>query len=561
MFLNRLKIGGRILLIVIGTVVGILCVGGYALYEIRDNLFEDRKVKTEQVVDTAYGVLAYFAAEQQAGRMSQADAQAAAKKIVTSLRYGGKEYFWIETMDGIVVAHGGNPKTVGKDRKGDVDAQGRTYTLDMIAAAKKGGGFVEYMFPRPGQSKPLAKISYVKPFQPWDWFIVTGIYIDDVDAIFMQVLGVVGGVALLVLVVIVGASFFIGRGITRPLSSIATDMQRLAEGDKSIEIEFTEQQNEIGDLSRAMAVFLDKTIEMDRLRDQQSEAERRAEVEKRGAMLKLADQLETAVGDVLGQLSSAAVQVKASSKTMGEMAEGATAQLGTIAAASEQASANVETVASAAEELSSSIAEISRQVTQASQIASSAVKEAEATNVKVQGLAQAANKIGEVVALITDIAEQTNLLALNATIEAARAGDAGKGFAVVASEVKNLANQTAKATDEIGAQISGIQTATGEAVGAIETITKTIARINEVNAGVASAVEQQGAATQEIARNVEQAATGTHEVTTHISVVNSAAQETAAAAGQIQTASGEVSHQSERLRTEVHRFLAGVRAA
>jgi methyl-accepting chemotaxis protein len=188
------------------------------------------------------------------------------------------------------------------------------------------------------------------------------------------------------------------------------------------------------------------------------------------------------------------------------------------------------------------------------------VSEAEQTNVKVQGLAQAANKIGEVVALITDIAEQTNLLALNATIEAARAGDAGKGFAVVASEVKNLANQTAKATDEIGAQIAGIQAATREAVAAIDSITKTISRINEVNSGVASAVEEQGAATQEIARNVEQAAAGTQEVSSNIGGVSQAANETGAAAGQIHRAAGELSQQSETLRAEVDKFLAGVRA-
>ena len=561
MLLDKLKIGGRILLIVVGTIVGIVCVGGYALYEIRQNLFEDRKVKTEHVVDTAHSILEYYAAEEKAGRLSQADAQDAAKKIITALRYGGKEYFWIETMDGVVVAHGGNPKTVGKDRKGDIDANGKAYTLEMIAAAKKGGGFVEYLFPRPGKTEALPKISYVKPFDPWGWFTVTGIYIDDVDAIFRKVLAVVGGVALVVLLLVAGVSFVIGRGITRPLSYIATNMQRLAEGDKSIEVRFTDQKNEIGDLSRAMDAFLEKTIEMDRLREDHETDQRRAEKEKRTAAVQLADHLESTVGNIIGQLSSAAVQVKASSKTMGDMAGEATIQLGTIAAASEQASANVETVASAAEELSSSIGEISRQVSQASQIASAAVTEAGRTNVKVQGLAQAANKIGEVVALITDIAEQTNLLALNATIEAARAGDAGKGFAVVASEVKNLANQTAKATDEIGAQITGIQTATREAVSAIEAITKTIAQINEVNSGVAAAVEEQGAATQEIARNVEQAAAGTHQVSSHIATVNNAAGETVTAATQIQTAAGELSQQSERLRGEVDRFLANVRAA
>ncbi len=560
MFLDKLKIGPRLMLIVAGAIIGIVSVGGYSLKEIRAHLFEDRQIKTQHVVETATGILEYYAAEEKAGRMTREQAQDTAKKAIVGLRYGGNEYFFAETVDGILVAHP-NAKIVGKDRKGEVDANGKAYTLEMIEVAKKGGGFVEYWYPKPGEQKASPKITYVKPFAAWNWFVVSGIYVDDVDAIFMEVLWVVGGVALVILIVVAGGSLVISRGITKPLSYIATNMHRLAEGDKSIEVKFTDQKNEIGDLSRSMGVFLEKTIEMERMREAQTEAERKAEQEKRQAVLKLASDFEASVGTVVNQVSSAATEMQSSSEAMSATAEETTRQASAVAAASEQASANVQTVASAAEELSSSIAEISRQVTQASEIASAAVKEAEATNVKVQGLAQAANKIGEVVALITDIAEQTNLLALNATIEAARAGDAGKGFAVVASEVKNLANQTAKATDEIGAQITGIQSATQEAVSAIESITKTISKINEVNSGVASAVEEQGAATQEIARNVEQAAAGTQEVSSNIGGVSQAANDTGAAATQIQSTAEDLSKQSETLRAEVDRFLANVRAA
>ena len=561
MFLDKLKIGPRLMLIVAGTVIGILGVGGYSLSEIRTNLFEDRQIKTQHVVDTATTILEYYAAEEKAGRMTKADAQEAAKKVIATLRYGGNEYFWIETMDGVVVSHGTNAKLVGKDLKNERDADGKAYQIEMIDAAKKGGGFVEYWYPRPGATSASPKISYVKPFPAWDWFVASGIYVDDVNAIFMQLLWIVGGVAMTILLLVVGASIVIGRGITRPLSYISTNMQRLAEGDKSITVKFTDQKNEIGDLSRAMDVFLSKTIEMDRMREEQEEKDRRAEEEKRQVMLTMANTFEASVGKVVKQVSSAATEMRSSSEAMGATAEEATRQSAAVAAASEQASANVQTVASAAEELSSSISEISRQVTQASQIASAAVKEAEQTNVKVQGLAIAANKIGEVVALITDIAEQTNLLALNATIEAARAGDAGKGFAVVASEVKNLANQTAKATDEIGAQIAGIQLATQEAVAAIEGIGKTISKIDEVAAGVASAVEEQGAATQEIARNVEQAAVGTQEVSSNIAGVSQAANDTGAAAVQIQATASDLSQQSELLRSEVDKFLVNIRAA
>ena len=242
------------------------------------------------------------------------------------------------------------------------------------------------------------------------------------------------------------------------------------------------------------------------------------------------------------------------------IAEQTNAQSTAVAVAAGQASTNVQAVASAAEELSGSIAEIGRQVAQSSEIASRAVKDAESTNDKIQGLAEAARKIGEVVELITDIADQTNLLALNATIEAARAGDAGKGFAVVASEVKNLASQTAKATEEIGGQIGGIQTATRQSVEAIRHIGKTIVKTNEVAVAIAAAVEEQGAATREIARNVEQAAMGTQEVTANIAVVTQASGEAGQAANQMLEVSSEMARQSETLKNKVEKFLAQVRS-
>ncbi|MBE0529667.1 MAG: HAMP domain-containing protein, partial [Rhodospirillales bacterium] len=316
---------------------------------------------------------------------------------------------------------------------------------------------------------------------------------------------------ILVALIAVAAGLALSRLIAGPIRSMSQAMLKLADGDTTVVIPGIGNGDEIGEMAAAVQVFKDNKIEADRLAEEQKrEQEARAARAKR--IEDLCKAFDATSTEAVKSVASAATEMRSSSEAMSATAEEATRQASAVAAASEQASANVQTVASAAEELSSSISEISRQVTQASQIAAAAVSEAEQTNVKVQGLAQAANKIGEVVALITDIAEQTNLLALNATIEAARAGDAGKGFAVVASEVKNLANQTAKATDEIGAQIAGIQAATQEAVAAIDSITKTISKINEVNSGVASAVEEQGAATQEIARNVEQAAAGTQEV-------------------------------------------------
>jgi methyl-accepting chemotaxis protein len=273
-----------------------------------------------------------------------------------------------------------------------------------------------------------------------------------------------------------------------------------------------------------------------------------------------ADDFERDVSSMVGVISSAATELQATAQSMATTAEETTQQASAVATAAEQASENVQTVAAATEELTASIQEISRQVSQSTHIAGSAVEEAQRTNIMVQGLAEAAGKIGQVVKLINDIASQTNLLALNATIEAARAGDAGKGFAVVAGEVKNLANQTAKATDEISAQIAAVQAATKDAVGAIQGIGNTISKISEIASAIAAAVEEQGAATQEIARNVQQAAMGTGAVTSNIGSVTHAAGETGHAAHEVLSAAGELSRQSERLSSQVDHFLTDVRS-
>ncbi len=351
------------------------------------------------------------------------------------------------------------------------------------------------------------------------------------------------------------------HGAIKPLRALTATMRKLAARDLTVEIGGATRGDEIGGMARAVQVFKDNMIKADQLAAEQEQMKAVAATTQKVVMNKTADAFQSRVGGLVSMLSSGATELETTAQSMSSIAARTNAQAGTVAAAAEEASVGVGTVAAAAEQLSASIGEISRQVSQSSRITGQAVVDVRRTDAIVQALAQGAERIGHVVGLITSIAGQTILLALNATIEAARAGDAGKGFAVVASEVKGLASQTAKATEEISAQITQIQSSTKEAVDAIRAITGTIEEVSSIAVSIAAAVEQQGAATAEIARNVQQTARSAGEVTTNIGGVSQAATETGAAAGQVLSAAGDLSRQAEQLTREVGGFIAEVRAA
>ncbi|QCI65569.1 methyl-accepting chemotaxis protein [Phreatobacter stygius] len=369
------------------------------------------------------------------------------------------------------------------------------------------------------------------------------------------------GLLLLAIIAAAGMTIAVSHRVTGPLKVMQEAMLKLAGGDLSVETAYANRRDEIGALGGAMQTFKNSMVEADRLRGEQKALEQRSAAERKDQMARLADEFQTAVGDIVAAVSRASSELESAAGQLTRTAESTQLLAGVVAGASDDASSNVQSVASAAEEMSSSVAEIGRQVEESSKIAFEAVKQAELTDTRIAELSAAASRIGDVVKLITAIAQQTNLLALNATIEAARAGESGKGFAVVASEVKALATQTAKATDEISMQIATMQSATQDSVLAIKEIGGTIGRLAEIASAIAAAVEQQGAATQEISRNVQEAAQGTTQVAANISDVSRGAAETGSASAQVLGSAQDLSRESSHLRHEVEKFVTTVRAA
>lgn len=541
-------------------ILAIAVLGGIAASMMQNQMMADRIAKIRAISETAVGIVQSYEERVVAGELSRDEAFERAAAVLRAMWFDGAEYMYVMGFDGTMLVHGASPQIEGRDFLNHTDPTGLPITHEMIRIVRADGhGHFLYHWPRPGEQDPVAKLGYVVGFAPWEVMIATGLFVDSIRPEMQGVLLRLGAAALVILLLVGVAGWVVARSVTSPLARLQRCMGSLAKGDLDAAVPHTGRRDEIGAMAGAVAVFKDNAIAHRRLEQERQADVAKAEEARKALLTGLAREFEQAVGAVASGVADTAGRVDQAAERMNNLASAGSSQATDVAAATEQASTNVQTVAASAEELSSSISEIGRQIAGSAEAVRLAVGDAEAANSTVGSLGEAAERIGDVVKLIQAIAEQTNLLALNATIEAARAGEAGKGFAVVASEVKNLANQTARATKEIASHIGQIQQVSGEAGRAIAGIGKRIGGIDEMVSAIAAATEEQGAATSEISRNAGQAAAGTQQVSETIDGLRQGAEETGAVAADLLGSARDLGQRAGDLRRSVDGFVARLR--
>ena len=559
---SRLTLRTKLLLLLALSAMAVVASIGLGATMVSQHMMAGRIGKLQAVVDSALTVATSLQKQVTAGQLTKDQAVQSLRDTLHALRYdNGEGYVTVNGLDGVLLIHGADPSRENKPSTAK-DDQGKPI-VQLYAEALRNGdsGTIAYNFPKPGHTAPQPKVSYVARFAPWNAVILAGAYVDDLNADLnatLLQLALLGGAILLCTLPV---AWMVNRDIARSMETLGTAMQRVADGDLTAAIPGLDRRDGLGAMARAVAVFKDNAARIDALRQEQQAERQRAAQEKQATMNQMADRFDREVGGVVNTVATAGGDMGSAARKVSVTADAASAQAGSALGEAEQATMNVQGVAAAIEELAATGSEISRQVSRAASISREAAEEGRRTNDTVAGLATAAQKVGDVVKLIQDIAAQTNLLALNATIEAARAGESGKGFAVVAGEVKTLAAQTAKATDDIRTQIQAIQTESTAALAAIGGIARTVQGVEEIAASIAATVDQQSAAIMEVSGNVQQAAERTQHVATNLRrVTDGLADNGQAAAAMLEAATG-LDQQAGVLRREVDGFLRTVRPA
>jgi len=563
--LKRLTIGKKLALIALSLSVVLVALSTYMLFQLKDSMIEGRKVKLSSLVESAVNVVNHYSQLEADGTLSPEAARSAALAAVAGMTFDGKNYFFIFDTDGVLVWHPTRQEQIGVNMLKLDDPQGRK-NYEIFHAAATGNGFLqgfsESLGRRPGSKvNDALKLFLSAKDERWNWIVSTGVFIDDIEALFYQRAAFILGLAGAGLALGLGLAYMVGRTITGPLNRTVTALEELSEGHSNTVVEIDESRTEIGRLTRAFNHFRGKMKETEELRRQQAVAEKKAQEERRAALLGFADEFERSVASAVDVLAEEVRKVSEASTELSKSAKASAGGTQQVNAAAESTAENVQTVASAAQELTSSIDEIQRQVRAVQDVVERTRSRSTQTQNQVSALADTVEKIGSVVELINSIAEQTNLLALNATIEAARAGDAGKGFAVVAGEVKALATQTTRATEDIRQQIDVLNQATGESVSGMKDVATVVGDLLETTTAIAAAIEEQNAATSEISRNTEVTARETQQITRAIGDVTASVSATETTAQSVSQTSAVMQEKAETVSREVQSFLQRIRAA